>query len=791
MSRYVKWWLPVVGMLVTSLAAAQGVLVDHRLDHGFRLPRPHIIPGPRPLPRPTPQPPQTYKIQELAVNANLSGQVAKVQVTQSFVNTGSRVMEVSFLFPLPYDGAVDQMTFLVDGKEYPAKLLNAAEARRIYEGHIRRNEDPALLEWIGTGMFQTSVFPVPPGAKRTVTLRYSQLCRKSDGVTEWLFPLSTAKYTSQPVERVVVDVSIQSEVPLKNIYSPTHSIALKRPTGHQAQVSYQGAHEIPSADFRLMYDTSDQAVGASVLSYRPDQTDEGYFLMLVSPDIERGEQSPIPKTVVFVVDRSGSMSGKKIEQAKGALKFVLNNLREGDLFNIITYDSHVESFRPELQRFTESTRGEAIGFADSIYAGGSTNIDGALQAALGQLQDDSRPNYIVFLTDGLPTAGEQREPQIVANAQAANRVRARVFSFGVGYDVNSRLLDRLSRAGFGQSHYVRPDEDIEAHVSKLYARIGAPVLVDIRLEVDLEGFPAERGSPVSRVYPRDAFDLFAGDQLVLVGRYKQPGAARITIRGTVEGSERKFDFPATLVDRSPDETQAFIEKLWAMRRVGEIIDQIDLQGKNQELVDELVALATRHGILTPYTSFLADEAANPRDLAASRARAGGALDELRLESGASAFGQRLWKRDFQQVQQAPGSGFAPGMPGGTIDGGLIAGGVTPQAGPGMPRLAGRGGMGSGAATGPPSGTLSGQPGEERASGVVSTVLHVGTKTFFWRNNRWEDSTLTEPQLERARRVERFSAEYFDLQTRFGKEVAKYLAIEQEVVVVLDDQAYQF
>ena len=339
-------------------------------------------PHPDPWPRPVAEPPTSYKIQELAVNATVTDQVAKVQVSQSFVNTGSRPMEVSFIFPLPYDGAVDQMTFMVDGKEYEAKMLSAEEARRVYEGYIRRNQDPALLEWLGTGMFKTSVFPVPPGVKRTVTMRYSQICRKTEGLTEWLFPMSTAKYTSHPVEKVTIDVTVQSQMPIKNVYSPTHSIELKRPADNTARITFASSNQIPTSDFRLMFDIGKERVGASVLSYRPDTSDEGYFLLLVSPDIQRATATPIPKTVVFVVDRSGSMSGKKIEQAKGALKFVLNNLQEGDLFNIVAYDSAVESFRPELQRYTAQTRNEAVGFIEGIYAGGSTNIDGALQAAL-------------------------------------------------------------------------------------------------------------------------------------------------------------------------------------------------------------------------------------------------------------------------------------------------------------------------------------------------------------------------------------------------------------------------
>ena len=297
------------------------------------------------------------------------------------------------------------MTLLIDGKEFPARLLDAKEARRIYEEIVRKNRDPALLEWMGTGMFQTSVFPVPPGGKRTVTLRYSQLCRQQEGLTDFLFPLSTAKYTSHPVEKVSLRVSIDSAEAIKNVYSPTHAVDIHRPDDRHAVVTYTCKNEVPTADFRLLYDVGRGKLSARVLSYRPEGDQDGYFLLLASPEIKAPQQRQA-KTVLFVIDRSGSMSGKKIEQVQAALKSVLNDLREGDLFNIIAYDSEVESFRPELQRFDDKTRQAALGFVEGIYAGGSTNIDGALRTALGQLQDPNRPTYIVFLTDGIPTVGK-------------------------------------------------------------------------------------------------------------------------------------------------------------------------------------------------------------------------------------------------------------------------------------------------------------------------------------------------------------------------------------------------
>ena len=174
---------------------------------------------------------------------------------------------------------------------------------------------------------------------------------------------------------------------------------------------------MPTSDFRLLYDVGRGKLSTRVLSYRPDKDEDGYFLLLASPEIKAADEERPKKTVMFVIDRSGSMSGKKIEQVRAALKYVLNNLREGDLFNIIAYDSEVESFRPELQRFDDKTRKAALGFVEGIYAGGSTNIDGALRTALGQLQDSSRPSYVVFLTDGIPTAGETNEMKIVADGQ--------------------------------------------------------------------------------------------------------------------------------------------------------------------------------------------------------------------------------------------------------------------------------------------------------------------------------------------------------------------------------------
>lgn len=784
-------WQPVLFLLATTILATsaarargQGMLVDSRPGQQFRLPRPIVPPQQAP-------PASSYRIESLEVDAKLNDSVARVQVSQTFKNTGSGQIEASFVFPLPYDGAIDQLTLLVDGKEFPAKLLTKEEARQRYEEIVRTNRDPALLEWVGTGMFQTSVFPIPAGATRTVTLRYTQLCRRSAGLTDFLFPLSTAKYTDGLLKKLKLNVAIDSPVDLKNIYSPTHEVKIERTGKRQALVKFSTEETVPTDDFRLFFDAGDQPVAASVVSYRPEKDEPGYFLLLATPEIKSSDDDvesddadkdapkSAGKTVIFVVDRSGSMSGEKMDQAKEALKFVLNNLQKGDTFNIVAYDSEVEAFRPELQKFDDETRNAAIGFVNGLFAGGSTNIDGALDRGLGMLEDADRPSYVIFLTDGLPTVGEMNEAAIAKHAAAANKIRARLFAFGVGYDVNSRLLDRLARDNFGRSEYVRPNENIETAVSSLYRRIGAPVMTDVELTINIDDAKAADGDAINRLYPKGKFDLFAGDQAVIVGRYNVPGDAKATLAGKLAGEQKKYNFPAELTRHSEDDANAFVAKLWATRRVGEIIDEIDLRGRNDELVNELVELATKHGILTPYTSFLADENNQVRELSLLRESAAESLTQLDAAEGEQAFYGRANKSSLQFAEKP-------------------AAAPTAASGPALATVDASGGYG---------GRFGGESFqsvlETRGRGVVyydslqdrqvvaKSMINVGRKTFNRRGDRWVDATLSEEKEKSAKQIERFSDEYFDLVAKHGKHVAPYLAIEEPVVIELDGQVYQW
>lgn len=744
------------------------------LAQGILIPRDRTIPVPG-----------SYQLTDLDVHATLRDQVATVQVSQIFQNTGSRTMEVQFVFPVPDGSALDSFTLMVDGKELPAKLLKQQEARRIYEDIVRRKRDPALLEYVGRDALQTSIFPLPPGAERKVLLRYTQICRRDGPLVEFAYPLSTAKHSAGAIKHLNVTVRINVMAPLRNVYSPTHAVDVQRPDDKTAVIKLQQNDAVAPGDLRIFYQESDLPVGATLLSYRPEASEPGYFLLLASPEIaaERGEA--VAKTVVLVVDKSGSMSGEKIEQAKGALRFVLDRLREGDTFNIVAYDSAVESFKPELQRYDDASRQEALRFVDSLYAGGSTDIDRALSTAMRMIQDRKRPSYVLFLTDGLPTTGEQREPAIVENVRKTNDANARLFAFGVGYDVNARLLDRLVRANHGISQYVSPKEDIEAAVSRFYAKVGSPALTDLKIELS--------GAGVNRSYPKELPDLFHGGQLVWVGRYRDAGDTTIHIKGRVGDEEKQFEFAGHLAKNSENSTYAFVEKLWAVRRVGEILDELDLKGTNQELIDELVQLSTRHGILTPYTAFLADERT---DLARVERNAAAAREQLSL-LGRNVDGQMgFLQRDFKgQLQQADSLAALP-SPARASEFGASRqiGAIAVQGGGGgggggqiglMPR---RGGGFTPAQL---------QAAQRRGTTVieqfdgqvelVESVRQVGNKTFYRKGGAWIDSVLAdkdEETLGKAMVVEQFSDEFFALLDEQNADDAKYFTFDEPVTIAL-------
>jgi len=532
------------------------------------------------------------------VTVTIRDGVVTTHVDQVFRNDTGVDVEGRYVFPLPQGAVVSAFTMWVDGEPVTAEVFEAEEARAIYEDYVRRAVDPALLEYVGRDTLEARIYPIPAGRERRIQIEYSEMIVADSGVYRYRYPLDTERFSARPLARVQIRIDVETTRPLSALYSPTHTVTVQRTSERTATCVYDARDVLPSQDFWLYYAVSDDVLGMTLVTYNgPD--DDGYFLLVVTPPALPSDSEILPKDIVLVLDQSGSMSGDKIEQAKEALLFILDNLNPSDRFALVSFSDDARTLTDGLTAVSADAVAAARGQIAAISAGGMTNIDQALSVALALFETNERPRFLIFLTDGEPTVGEQDPLAIAENAFAANSTAARLFTFGVGYDVNTVLLDKLALENRGNTTYVLPGENLEARLSSFYRTIASPALANPVLEID--------GVEIFDVFPRQLSDIFHGSQLLVLGRYRAENdvTAIVGISGDVEGVATAYTstqrFSATALDAS------FLPRLWAGRMIAVLLDQIRLYGESDEVIDEVIRLSRQYGIITPYTSFLVDE----------------------------------------------------------------------------------------------------------------------------------------------------------------------------------------
>ena len=682
-------------LLFTIAAEAQGI----------------ILPGPCPRPvihcPPPPQiPRQPLKLKSIHFKTKITDQVAITHVEQVFENDTPFVLEGTYFFPLPDNVSITEFAMWDGDKRLVGEVRSRDEARRIYDDIVRSRRDPALLEYAGKNLFQASVFPIQPHSDKKIELTYSQVLRNEAGTVGYRYPLGTGWLANGFIEpprpvpmprrrddwrdrespqrvpnssalgRISAEVEIASRVPIKGVYSPSHEIDLRRDGERRARLSFESRAASTERDFQLFYSLSEQDFGLSLLAHREPGKD-GYFLLLVSPKAELDAKDVSAKEVIFVLDTSGSMAeAGKMDKAKAALRYGVNTLDARDHFNIISFAGEEHLLAERIIAANDAGKKQALEFIERMKPAGGTNINDALLAAFKQLQTSERPQMVVLITDGQPTVGETQANRIMANAKQAAPSKARLFTFGVGYDVNTVLLDGLANENRGTVGYIEPTEDIEVKVSGFFSKVNHPVLSDVKIDWG--------GVETDLVYPRVTPDIFHGSQLVLVGRYRASKRAslntpanlsmgnafagatadaklRLTLTGKVNGRERRFIYDDVLFPDNRTENE-FLPHLWAMRRVGHLLDQIRLNGESKELRDEIVELGTRYGIVTPYTSYLVLEPgmriSNQRvfERPQERAKGGGGFPSAPMNMGVSgqdAVAASKQKEELRKADKVP------------------------------------------------------------------------------------------------------------------------------------------
>lgn len=618
-------------------------------SHGRRLASHIIVPQARPWT--TPHPAGSVQIVEVNVAVEIVEQVATTTMDISLTNATGARLEAEMAVPVPDKAVLRAFTFQGAASEPTAELLAREEARRIYDSVVAQTRDPALLEFIGCNLIRSSVFPVEPRGAQKVRLIYEHVLPADGDRVDYVLPRTESVDYRTPWKVVV---RIKSKRPIATVYSPSHRLDTTRASGSSVTARVAADATTEPGSFRLSYLVQKDDITASLLAYPDPKIGGGYFLLLAGAPVELPpKEMAMKREIILVLDRSGSMAGEKLEQVRAAALQVLEGLEDGEAFNIIIYHEAVESFAPEPVIKNAETMRAARAYIRGMRVRGGTNIYDALAEALRMKPTRGCVPIVLFLTDGLPTVGQTSEKAIREVATKANLHERRIFTFGVGVDVNTPLLDKIAVETRAVSTFVLPREDVEVKVGQVVKRLVGPVLASPQLRVERAGSHTPR---VHEITPAKLPDLFEGDQLVVLGQYVGEEPLTLYLRGNYFGEERSFRFNFNL-DKATTKN-AFVPRLWASRKIAALTDAVrDLGADNsagslpptttdsrfKELVDEVVRLSKEFGILTEYTAFLAREGSDLSQPAFVAAEALKNFDEraMKTRSGYASVNQSL------------------------------------------------------------------------------------------------------------------------------------------------------
>lgn len=657
--------------LIALPAKAQQNQLQQQVQPPVLPPEPPLPPPPpddRRIPPPIPHPiiQRNLTLTDMNVKVEFRGAMAYTTIRQTLRNDNSWVAEGQYMLPLPSGANVSDFALIDGDSRLTPKVIPAGEARRIYQDIVRKMRDPGLLEYQNNNCFSVSVFPFQPGQSRAVEISFAQALSGTTELVGYQLPLRWAAWSrcvdqyGQGGVRFIISYSIESDYDLGTISSPTYGVTVNRDGARRASGSYEGTVNGFPNDFVLNIGRRTGDFAASLFCFPGDPGEDGYFLLSMLAALPKDEKY-IPKDVLMIFDKSGSMMGDKIEQAKGAARFVFGQLKPEDRFGVIYYSDNVTRLFDGLRPASADNTAEARRSIDQLSADGGTDINSALTDGAALLKPDGRPCYVVFLTDGCPTVGDTNVDHIIANAKERFDKQVKLFAFGVGYDVNTTLLDSLSYNHHGSTTYVTEGENIEVKVSQFYARMSSPALTGIALDLRSGGSAWNTYD----IMPKDLPDLFHNNEIFITGRFRggAPGAASLLVKGQGNAGPQELKLSALPVNAGAQNHQ--VPRLWAARKVSYLLDQIRLHGDNRELLTEVERLATRYGIVTPYTSYLITE---PGMLYDPVARLGD-LEAKVAESRADQSGQAAVGRSkMNQANQAATTAAAPQMAGGGAGG---------------------------------------------------------------------------------------------------------------------------
>jgi Ca-activated chloride channel family protein len=717
------------------------------------------------------------KLTAVEASIAINDQVATTTLDLSLTNTGTTLQQAQILLPVPDGVAVHSLQYDGVGPEPTASVLPRDEARKIYDSIVQKMRDPALVEFAGYNLIRTSAFPIPPGTTQHLKLTYEGVLLADGQRIDYWLPRSEA--LANPEVAWTINATLNSKRTITTVYSPSHEITTTRDGPGKLTLRAVNISQSDRGAFRFSFLTEPEksdALSSTFMAYPDPSVGEngGYFLMLAALPPTKDNAPTMKREVVLVLDRSGSMRGEKIEQAKAAAIQVIDGLDMGEAFNIIDYSDSVNSFAAAPVLKDKDKAEEARAYIRHIKANGGTNIHDALIEALRPepTKADGRAMLplVLFLTDGLPTVGEKNEYRLREAVKKANTHHRRIFSFGVGFDVNSPLLSNIAKNSRAVSTFVLPNEDVEQKVSHVFRRLAGPTLASPKLTtIAGNGDTTPRG--VRELMPGELADVFEGDQLLVVGQYTSSKPIRLRLEGLAGGKARTYDLsfdPTNATARN-----AFVPRLWARSKIAMLIDEVRQSSADgadklsdarmKELTDEIIRLSKQHGILTEYTSFLAMEAGEAATQLGRELRDVGRATITGLAAPASSPARKEAEKQVadaylrQRVQEDRAG----------------SGGVNQDRN--IQMMAGQ--------TAAPAQRANVWYNSKNERVEVHTVQQVANLNFFRRGNRWVDSNILDKEGEKPDREVIFGSD------EYNKLVTELTKTNQQAILAMDGEVY--
>ncbi len=553
--------------------------------------------------------PTYFKLLSTDIDVQVENQVAIVTTTEVFKNTMDSEKSFKYAYPMPQGASATRLEYRIDGTWYEAAITKGEQDTTL--PGPPGDMDADLKQYLGKNSLYFNVSEsVASDSTFTVKLTYVKFLEYDFGQVAFTYPNDYSPIQTDPLNHQEFNLKLMSEREITSIELPSHISAEVTNNGSEAQIAYAASNRAATTDYQVNYALSEQDLGLFDFStYRPDslvpdQHGQGYFMFVAEPNPDSTEI--VDKNFTLIVDRSGSMSGDKIVQARDAARFIVQRLNEGDQFNVISFNEDISVFSTEHLQYNASNEQDAINYIDSLEAGGLTNISGVFTTAISQFENssDSTANIILFFTDGKATAGITNTDDIIETVSREITdidTDVTIFNFGIGSGPNKRLLSLLAKKNSGLSEFLGSDE-LEGVITKFYLRVRNPVLLDTEMFFEAEG--------ITEVYPKDLPNLYKGQQMIVTGRYTNSGETNVNMQGNKFGNSVSYAYDLSLSDSSTKRME-FLPKVWAKKKIEHLMVEYHTYDEGSEMAktlkDSIQTISVNYGVVTDFTSFTEED----------------------------------------------------------------------------------------------------------------------------------------------------------------------------------------